>query len=48
MKRAVRIEALTGRRLTNMRALVELYLAVLAVRMDACRPRDGAGPAHPA
>jgi hypothetical protein len=35
LKRAHRIEALTGRRLTNMRSMVELYLAVLAVRMDA-------------
>jgi len=35
LKRAHRIEALTGRRLTSTRALVELYLAVLAVRMDA-------------
>lgn len=35
LKRAHRIEALTGRRLTNMRAMIELYLAVLAVRMEA-------------
>ncbi|WP_051570743.1 PucR family transcriptional regulator [Cryptosporangium arvum] len=37
LKRAHRIEALTGRRLTSTRALVELYLAVLAVRMDTNR-----------
>jgi hypothetical protein len=37
LKRAHRIEALTGRRLTSTRALVELYLAVLAVRMDTHR-----------
>ncbi|TQS41122.1 PucR family transcriptional regulator, partial [Cryptosporangium phraense] len=38
LKRAHRIEALTGRRLTSTRALTELYLAVLAFRMDADRP----------
>ncbi|MFI5960015.1 helix-turn-helix domain-containing protein [Cryptosporangium sp. NPDC051539] len=34
LKRAHRIEALTGRRLTDMRSMVELYLAVLVVRIS--------------
>ncbi|MFI5952558.1 PucR family transcriptional regulator [Cryptosporangium sp. NPDC051539] len=43
LKRAHRIEALTGRRLTSTRALTELYLAVLAFRLDSDRP-DAPGP----
>ncbi|SHN13928.1 PucR family transcriptional regulator [Cryptosporangium aurantiacum] len=44
LKRAHRIEALTGRRLTSTRALLELYLAVLAVRMDATGRFATSGP----